>query len=113
MLPSLSLLLSTALAQAPAAPTAPLSVPAALPTLKVDAPALDPARQREALEDAVLLRWPDGKETSLELKKGDAVELVAAGDSGLVRVRKGTDFGWIDASKLGPVSAAPAVTPTP
>lgn len=95
-----------ALAQSPP-PAAPAPV-----SLELNAPVADPSRQREALEDVTLLRWADSKETSVDLKKGDAVEIVATGDNGLVRVRKGTDFGWIDASKLGPVTSTPPA-PTP
>ena len=104
--PLVPLLSPPALAQAPT-PALPATTEPAPPAIKVETPAVDPAKQREALEDATLLRWPDSKETSLELKKGDTVEIVATGDNGLVRVRKGTDFGWIDASKLGPVAPIP------
>ena len=38
------------------------------------------------------------------------MEIVARGDGGLVRVRRGTDFGWVPESNLSltPVERAPA-----
>jgi hypothetical protein len=54
-------------------------------------------------------RWPDVAVTTVTLAAGDEVEvLVKDGDT--VRVRKGTDFGWVPASAL--TSAAP-VKPEP
>jgi hypothetical protein len=47
------------------------------------------------------VRWPGEKGVSLTLKEGEEVEVVAENaDKTLVRVRKGTDFGWVDATLL-------------
>lgn len=45
------------------------------------------------------LRWPDATQTTVSLGKGDEVEVLVK-DGALVRVRKGTDFGWVPADKL-------------
>ena len=44
-------------------------------------------------------RWPDVTATSLTLAKDDEVEVLVK-DADKVRVRKGTDFGWVAASAL-------------
>ena len=47
--------------------------------------------------DAV--RWPDVTAVSVSLAEGDRVEVLAReGDK--VRIRKGTDFGWVPAASL-------------
>ena len=47
------------------------------------------------------VRWPGEKGVSVTLKEGEEVEVVAENaEKGLVRVRKGTDFGWVDATML-------------
>jgi len=45
------------------------------------------------------VRWPDAAQTTVSLGKGDEVEVLVK-DGALVRVRKGTDFGWVPADKL-------------
>ena len=53
-------------------------------------------------------RWPGEKGISLALQAGDEVEVVAR-EGTLVRVRKGTEYGWVDQGALTPVaSASPA-----
>lgn len=92
----LSLLLVVgALAQTPALPGLTLSLPPA------DAVA-EGSEQRALLEKVSALRWPGAAQVSLELEAGDEVEIVARGEGGLVRVRRGTDFGWVDEARLGP-----------
>lgn len=68
----------------------------------------DALEKRAALEDLTLIRWPGAKLSSGTLAKGDEVQILARGAGGMVRVRKGTDFGWVAEAKLGPVA-----TPTP
>jgi hypothetical protein len=52
------------------------------------------------------VRWPDVKTVSVNLAEGDEVEVMTTkGD--LVRVRKGTDFGWVPASSLTNVAPPP------
>lgn len=65
---------------------------------------------RYASADMNLVRWPGQEASSGELKQGDTVEIVARGDGGLVRVRRGTDFGWVPEASLSmtPVERAPA-----
>lgn len=97
---TLALLLSGALAQAPAIP-----VPApggALPSS--EAPAAD---KRFVTEETELLRWPDATVVSATVNAGDEVEILARGDGGLVRVRRGMDFGWIQESRLAESAPAP------
>ncbi len=49
------------------------------------------------------VRWPGEKGVSLTLKEGEEVEVVSENaDKTLLRVRKGTDFGWVDATLLAP-----------
>lgn len=96
----LSSLLSPAFAQP--APAAGGGLPAMVDALQ----ASEGLPKRAALESITLQRWPGGAETTITLEVGDEVEIVARGDGGLVRVRKGTDFGWVAEAKLGPVAAA-------
>lgn len=52
-----------------------------------------------AVAPAEGVRWPDVTTVSVTLAEGDKVEvLVRDGDK--VRVRKGTDFGWVAATAL-------------
>ena len=45
------------------------------------------------------VRWPDVATVSITLAEGDRVEVLVR-DGENVRVRKGTDFGWVAASSL-------------
>lgn len=45
------------------------------------------------------VRWPDVTTVSVTLVEGDKVEVLAR-DGDKVRVRKGTDFGWVAAATL-------------
>lgn len=63
------------------------------------------------------VRWPGSTQVTLELAKGDEVEVLLH-DGGLVRVRKGGDFGWVAEGKLTgakpelpPVESLPVVPP--
>lgn len=66
------------------------------------------------------VRWPGSAQVTLELAKGDEVEVLLH-DGALVRVRKGGDFGWVAEAKLSgvkpelpPVESLPVVpAPTP
>ena len=64
---------------------------------------------RYAIADIGLVRWQGQAASSGDLKQGDTVEIVARGEGGLVRVRRGTDFGWVPESNLSltPVERAP------
>lgn len=68
-----------------------------------------------ATADAEALRWPDAAVVSLKLQKGDELELILQ-DGAKLRVRKGSDFGWIDAALTSPVKpeepAAPEAPPS-
>jgi hypothetical protein len=56
-------------------------------------------------------RWPDAPTpVSVHLVLNDEVEVLAK-QGARVRVRKGTDFGWVDAAALTDV-APPVVAPT-
>lgn len=54
---------------------------------------------RYVTSTTVMKRWPDGAETSASLDAGDRVEIVTQ-RGGLVRVRSGTDFGWVSPATL-------------
>lgn len=54
------------------------------------------------------VRWPDVTTVSLTLAEGDRVELLVR-DGAKVRVRKGTDFGWVAASAVTTVEPAAPV----
>lgn len=54
-----------------------------------------------------LLRWPDKTHVSARLNLGDHVEVLLH-DGALVRVRKGTDFGWMPAAQLSATEVEPA-----
>ncbi len=61
-----------------------------------------------AVAPAEGVRWPDVTAVSLRLAEGDKVEVLVR-DGEKVRVRKGTDFGWVAATALTNVEpAAPA-----
>jgi hypothetical protein len=45
------------------------------------------------------VRWPDVATVSVTLVEGDKVEVLMRDDE-KVRVRKGTDFGWVAAASL-------------
>jgi len=45
------------------------------------------------------VRWPDVATVSVTLVEGDRVEVLVR-DGEKLRVRKGTDFGWVAASSL-------------
>lgn len=72
-------------------------------------PALAEARWVSVAGDAA--RWPDaGSPVSVRLVKGDEVEVLV--DRGaLVRVRRGTDFGWVASSTLTVEAPEPALDP--
>lgn len=63
-----------------------------------------------AAEAVEAVRWPDVTAVSLRLAPGDEVEVLVR-DGGKVRVRRGTDFGWVAESALRP--EPPAVEPPP
>lgn len=86
-----SLLNTSATAEAPAAPASP--------------------NTRYASADVPLVRWLGAQPSSGALKQGDTVEIVARADGGLVRVRRGTDFGWVPEASLSatPVERAPTL----
>ena len=103
---SLLLLLTTAFAQAPTEP-----VDGALPALTLSAPAATTAYTRYLTEPVTLVRWLGADATSGALAQGDAVEIVTTSADGMVRIRRGTDFGWVKASVLtetAPAAALPA-----
>ncbi|MBM4366137.1 MAG: hypothetical protein FJ102_07965 [Deltaproteobacteria bacterium] len=50
-------------------------------------------------------RWPDAEIVTGSLAVGDKVEVVFR-DSRLVRVRKGSDFGWVSPAVLSPSEVA-------
>lgn len=97
-------------------PAAPLSLRASVPralvlALLTFAPGLANAETlwaRVAVDGA---RWPDAPTpVSVHLVVNDEVEVLVK-QGARVRVRKGTDFGWVDASALTdvpPPVAAPA-----
>lgn len=59
------------------------------------------------------VRWADNKAVSLHLQAGDEVEVVYR-DGAKVRVRKGVEFGWVDASALTSVQPPkPDAAPVP
>jgi hypothetical protein len=82
----------------------PLSLPALLIALLLPASAW--AEDAWTTRDAPALRWPDAEKVSLQLEAGDKVTVVYRAD-GLVRVRKGSEFGWV------PEDALTAQDPTP
>ncbi len=45
------------------------------------------------------LRWPDAAAVTITLEKGDKVEVIVR-DAKVARVRKGSDFGWVDLGLL-------------
>ncbi len=69
-----------------------LSTPA-----RADAPVPAPAAHVWVREDVPLKRWPDADTTVATLEAGTEVEVVVD-DGELLRVRRGTDFGWIPAA---------------
>ena len=57
------------------------------------------AAPRWVAEPVSATRWPDVTVTTIELRAGDEVELVLT-DGAKARVRKGADFGWVNAAAL-------------
>lgn len=59
-----------------------------------------------------LLRWPDKEHVTVSLDKGEKVEVLVR-DASVARVRRGTDFGWVDLGLLSAteVEAPPAEPP--
>lgn len=49
--------------------------------------------------DAEILRWQDKAHVGAKLVRGDAVDVLLH-DGANVRVRKGTDFGWMAAANV-------------
>ncbi len=56
--------------------------------------------------DMDLLRWPDKTHVSAKLERGDQVEVLIH-EGTLVRVRKGTDFGWLPATNVSTIEISP------
>lgn len=56
--------------------------------------------------DMDLLRWPDKAHVSAKVERGDAVEVLVH-DGALVRIRKGTDFGWLPATNVSAIEISP------
>jgi hypothetical protein len=69
-------------------------------------PGIASAEKAWALEDVEALRWPDAPQVSLVLEPGDEVTVVYR-DEAMVRVRKGSDFGWVAATALGETNPEP------
>lgn len=57
------------------------------------------AEEGWVVADAEMLRWPDTVHVGAKLVRGDAVEVLIH-DGANVRVRKGTDFGWLAAANV-------------
>ncbi len=72
-------------------------------------PSLAQAEDAWALRDAQALRWPDAEQISVELDQGEKVTVVYR-DDGMVRVRKGAEFGWVPADALGDQDPKPSAT---
>lgn len=100
MIPLL-VLVSFALAQAPAAPPAPTLAPAIGLTA-------NPIVETHWLSRAEpLLRWPGAQAVIATLDAGAEVTVVLR-DGDQVRVRHGLDFGWVPAEALLAAPPAPA-----
>jgi hypothetical protein len=69
-------------------------------------PGVASAEKAWALEDVEALRWPDAQQVSLVLEPGDEVTVVYR-DEAMVRVRKGSEFGWVSAALLGDSNPEP------
>lgn len=82
----------------------PLTLPALLIALLLPASAL--AEDAWTTEGADALRWPDAETISLVLEAGDQVTVVYRAD-GMVRVRKGGEFGWIPEATLTDLDPSP------
>lgn len=67
------------------------------------------ARAEDAwiVSNVELLRWPDKAHVTVSLEKGEKVEIMVR-DAKIARVRRGTDFGWVD---LGLLSATAVEAP--
>lgn len=100
----LLLLVGLALAQTPAAPTAPAAPPAA--TDELVTPTWWLAREvplaRWAGQAPVVATLPAGTEVTLILRDGDQA-----------RVRHGLDFGWVPSDALADAPPTDAAPPTP
>ncbi len=70
-------------------------------------PSVAQAEDAWILEDIEALRWPDAEQVSVVLEPGDKVTVVYKAD-GMVRVRKGAEFGWVPEAKLGDSDPSPA-----
>lgn len=57
------------------------------------------------------VRWPGDAMVTVTLAAGDPVEVVVR-DGALARIRKGGDFGWVDATMLAAEAPRPADTPS-
>jgi len=55
--------------------------------------------------ESAMKRWPDAEIVTGSLAVGDKVEVVLR-DSKLVRVRRGSDFGWVSPEVLSPTEVA-------
>lgn len=105
----LILLLSVGHAQGPTIDLSKLLANSATNVTEVAAPASPNTRYASA--DVSMVRWVGQPASSGTLKQGDTVEIVVRGDGGLVRVRRGTDFGWVPEASLSSTPVAPAPEP--
>ena len=62
-------------------------------------PGFAAAEDLEVVADSEAKRWLDSEVVSLSLTAGDVVQVVYRID-GMVRVRKGSDFGWVREDRL-------------
>lgn len=99
MIRLLTLLLLSSLTLAPARAQTPATTSFSLTTASA-AP-----EQRTVLQDLALIRWPGAELTTGDVKAGDVVDVILR-DGELVRVRKGTTFGWLPATALGELAQA-------
>jgi hypothetical protein len=83
----------------------PVTLPALLIALLLPASAL--AEDAWTTQGADALRWPDAEKISLVLEAGDQVTVVYRAD-GMVRVRKGGEFGWVPEDTLTDADPTPA-----
>ena len=62
-------------------------------------PSLAAAEDAWLQTDIQALRWPDAQNISARLQEGDQVVVIYRTED-LVRIRKGSDFGWVPPSAL-------------